>query len=67
MDVHDTICRTTPILTVEQRVELILDLTRRLDLLDHLLSAARERRRATDSETQCDPVDTDDIAAWLAL
>ena len=37
-------------LNIEQRIELILDLTRRLELLDDLLTAARERRRMTDTE-----------------
>jgi hypothetical protein len=37
-------------LTVEQRIELVLDLTRRVDLLDDLLRAARARRCATDTE-----------------
>ena len=37
-------------LTVEQRIELVLDLTRRVDLLDDLLRAAQARRCATDTE-----------------
>lgn len=37
-------------LNVEQRIELILDLTRRVELLDDLLTAARERRRLRDTE-----------------
>lgn len=36
--------------TIDQRVELILDLTRRLELLDELLSTARARRSARDTE-----------------
>ena len=36
--------------TVDQRVELILDLTRRLELLDELLSAARAKRCSSDTE-----------------
>ena len=36
--------------TFDQRVELILDLTRRLELLDDLLSTARARRSARDTE-----------------
>jgi hypothetical protein len=36
--------------TIGQRVELILDLTRRLELLDELLSTARARRSARDTE-----------------
>jgi len=37
--------------TTDQRVELILDLNRRLALLDDLLSNARARRCARDTET----------------
>jgi len=37
-------------LTIDQRVELILDLTRRLKLLDELLSNARARRCERDDE-----------------
>jgi len=37
-------------LTIDQRVELILDLTRRLELLDELLSNARARRCERDNE-----------------
>jgi hypothetical protein len=37
-------------LTIEQRVDLVLDLTRRLELLDDLLNTARGRRGATDTE-----------------
>jgi len=36
--------------TIDHRVELILDLTRRLELLDDLLIAARARRRERDTE-----------------
>ena len=35
---------SNPDLTVEQRVDLILDLTRRLGLLENLLKTARARR-----------------------
>lgn len=37
-------------LTIDQRVELIVDLTRRLELLDELLSKARARRGEGDDE-----------------
>ena len=47
---HASIESTTTGLALEQRIELIFDLTRRLELLDDLLCAARNRRRATDSE-----------------
>jgi len=36
--------------TIDQRVELILDLTRRLELLDDLLRTARAKRCASESE-----------------
>jgi hypothetical protein len=36
--------------SIEQRVELVFDLTRRMELLDDLLRIARERRNATDTE-----------------
>jgi hypothetical protein len=36
-----------PKLTTEQRVDLVLDLTRRINLLDDLLATARARRGAT--------------------
>jgi len=37
-------------LTIGQRVDLVLDLTRRIELLDDLLDIARQRRGATDAE-----------------
>jgi hypothetical protein len=36
--------------TIDERIELILDLTRRLELLDELLENARARRSATHAE-----------------
>ena len=36
--------------TIDQRIELILDLTRRLELLDDLLSTARAMRCGRDTE-----------------
>jgi len=36
-------------LTHDERIELILDLTRRIELLDDLMERARERRMATDA------------------
>lgn len=36
--------------TIEERIELVLDLTRRMELLDCLLANARAKRRATDAE-----------------
>lgn len=37
-------------LTIDQRIELVLDFTRRINLLDELLATARQRRAATDTE-----------------
>lgn len=37
-------------LTLEKRIELVLDLTCRLELLDDLLSAARARRCTNETE-----------------
>jgi hypothetical protein len=42
--------------TSQQRIELILDLTRRLGLLDDLLRTARARREATDAEAVLSPM-----------
>ena len=36
-------------LTHDERIELILDLTRRIELLDDLLKRARERRMVADA------------------
>ena len=44
-------------LTIKERVDLILDLTRRLELLDDLLQNARTRRGATDK--QVDPAEVE--------
>ena len=54
-------------LTIEQHVELVLDLTRRVELLDDLLRAARIRRRATDTEVSLAEVDQAEINAMLVL
>jgi hypothetical protein len=54
-------------LTIEQRIELVLDLTRRVEMLDDLLSAARERRCATDTEVSVAEVDRAEIDAMLVL
>jgi len=37
-------------LTIDQRIELVLDFTRRINLLDELLATARQRRATTDTE-----------------
>ncbi len=38
-------------LTTEQRMELILDLTRRMDLLEDLLKSAREKWHLSEDST----------------
>ena len=53
--------------TIEQRIELVLDLTRRVELLDGLLRAARARRCATDTEVSLADVDQAEIDAMLVL
>ena len=54
-------------LTIEQRTELVLDLTRRVELLDDLLRAARARRCATDIEVSLAEVNQAEIDAMLVL
>ena len=54
-------------LTIEQLIELVLDLTRRVELLDDLLRAARTRRCATDTEVSLAEVDQAEINAMLVL
>jgi len=44
-----TFCEIRENLTTEQRIELVLDLDRRVKLLEDLLSAAREKRRASEA------------------
>ena len=54
-------------LTIEQRTELVLDLTRRVELLDDLLRAARARRCATDTEASLAEVNQAELDAMLVL
>lgn len=54
-------------LTIEQRIELVLDLTRRVELLDDLLRAARARRCATDTEVSLAEVNQAELDAMLVL
>jgi len=54
-------------LTIEQRIELVLDLTRRVELLDDLLRAARARRCATDTEASLAEVNQAELDAMLVL
>ena len=48
MNVIPYIPEIKPNPTVEQRLELIMDLTRRLDLLEDLLKSAREKWHVAD-------------------
>lgn len=48
--------------TIERRIELILDLTRRLELLDGLLRTARAKRSARDSQFRLTELDCVEIA-----
>ena len=57
MAVEDITDKMNPKTTIEQRVDLILDLTRRLELLDDLLNTALARRGATDQ--QVDPAEVE--------
>lgn len=50
MDVLTVISENVVDPTVEQRIELVLDLTRRVELLDDLLSSARAKRCAMETE-----------------
>ncbi|HMJ20349.1 MAG TPA: hypothetical protein VK513_00530 [Terriglobales bacterium] len=54
-------------LTNEQRVELLLDLARRVELLDALLSMVGTRRRATDTELCMADLDLADLDAMIVL
>ena len=51
MNVVSFVPETRQNLTTEQRVELILDLTRRLDLLEDLLKSAREKWHLSEDGT----------------
>ena len=53
--------------TIEQRIELVLHLTHRLELLDDLLRNARAKRCATDRVVSVAEVDQSEIDAVLAL
>lgn len=54
-------------LTIKQRIELVLDLTHRVELLDDLLRAARARRCPTDTEVNLAEVNQDELDAMLVL
>jgi len=67
MDARPLIPEIKANLTIDQRIELILDLTRRLELLDDLLRSARAKRCATDTVFRLAEMDQADIDAVLAL
>ncbi len=50
-------------LNIEQRIELVLDLTCRVELLDELLRAAREKRRVTDTAVSLVDMEQDEFDA----
>lgn len=54
-------------LTIEERIELVLDLTRRVELLDDLLRAARARRCPTDTEVSLAEANQAELDAMLVL
>jgi len=54
-------------LTIEQRIELVLYLTRRVELLDDLLRAARARRCPSDTEVSLAEVNQAELDAMLVL
>jgi len=67
MDARPLIPEIKENLTIEQRIELVLDLTRRVELLDDLLRGARAKRYATDTVLRITEMDQADIDAVLAL
>jgi hypothetical protein len=54
-------------LTDEQRIELLLDLARRAELLDTLLRTVRARRRATHAEFCVTELDQAEIDAMIGF
>ncbi len=54
-------------LNIEQRIEVILYLTRRLELLDDLLRAAREKRCVTDTEVSMVEMEQAELDAVMVL
>jgi hypothetical protein len=48
-------------MTPKQRIELILDLTRRLCQLENLLAAVKQRKQARDSEINLNEFDDDEL------
>ena len=67
MDTLPVVSETGADLAIKQRIELILDLTRRLELLDDLLNNARAKRCATDTEVSLAEVDQAELDAMFVL
>ena len=69
-DVMDTPLLTPEVnsnLTIEQRMELVLNLTRRVELLDDLLRSARARRCEIDAEYRLAEVEQTEVDAVLLI
>lgn len=54
-------------LTIEQRMELVLNLTRRVELLDDLLRSARARRCEIDAEYRLAEVEQTEVDTVLLI
>jgi hypothetical protein len=67
MDTLHVVSETGTDSTIEKRIELILDLARRLELLDDLLRTARAKRCATDTEVSLADVDQAKLDAMFVL
>lgn len=67
MDMHSMDSEREEHLTIDRRIELILDLTRRPDLLDDLLCTARARRCARDTEIRLIEAEQVDINGMPAI
>jgi len=50
MDMLPVVSNSQTSTTLDERIELVLDLTRRLELLEELLQNAQARRSATNAE-----------------
>lgn len=67
MDALHVVSGTGTDSTIKKRIELILDLTRRLELLDDLLNNARAKRCATDTRVSLADVDQAELDAMFVL
>ena len=54
-------------LSIEERIELVLDLARRVELLDDLLRSAREKRGMGEAEVGLSVVDQSELVEMLTL